>query len=564
MTAFRPICATPVGSVSGLNISAFREAVIDDTVSRTYLVEITLGIEDYKIDPVPAAGAAIAAGPLCGGDLVNQTGGYALVRFSDNGYITAQKDPTNPDVEFPGRASVPLTVRRSVSIAPEERIDGTQRGDSLFEDGDGEVAKYVARSAVDGRPVRVLVGPTNGEYDAFSPVFTGVGKGWMPEMDRVRLEVRDRGYTLDSAVQTELYEGTGDAEGDASLEGGVKPLLYGKCRNVTPVLVDQANLVYQVHDGQIEAVDAVYDRGAALTAGADYATYVDLIAGGSGAGTYDTCLATGHIMIGGSPDGLVTADVRGDKTDGEYVDTPAEIVRRIMSRGEISDSYIAQGDFDSLALDVSAESGYYITDPVSMRKVVNELLSGIGASWWCSRGGKIRVGRLKKPSVVSRVLRLTKEEILSLEQVALPETIALPNWRRRVSYRRFWTQQNTDLAATISDSRRQELAREWRIQSDTDTSVRSVHLEARNPDPVPSYLDDEADALSLAEHLLDLYGIRRRVFAVTVKTSGHLVDIFDNVFLVYPRYGLEGGQAFRCVGIREDCARAEVTLFLWG
>lgn len=563
---------TALGTISGGTIAdsgdiivsaAFRAAMMDESQPRTYLVEMSVASEIASvIEPETIAGTTLADGAVCGG-ADNGSGGVAIVYFSDTGHITFPTDD-DPNREYEGRAAVPLVIERSVSLTPETRADGSQTGSSTFEDGDGAVGKYVAGSAVDGRNIRVLAGPKGGAYNDFSVIFNGQGVGWIAEEDRVRLEIRDNAYILDSVLQSELYAGTGSEEGDSTLTGIPKPLVFGKCLNITPILIDAANLIYQVHDGAVEAISAVYDRGAALSLNADRANYAALAAGVPGGGNFDTCIAEGYIKLGGSPDGQITADVEGDKTGGDYAENTAEIVRRMMSRAGVTSTYLAEDTFTTLAEDISAVAGLFFDRAVTTRDAINTSLSGIGASWWVGRDGRIRVGRLSPPKIINQVVRLTVDEIIDIRQVAMPSSVWPPNWRRRVGYQKAWTVQPTDIAAAVSDARKHFLATEWRVQTSADATVKTLHPLATDPDPVPSYLDDSTDAADLAAFLLGLFSPERRYFAVTIKSSGHLVDIFDSLLVIHPRFGLANGKAFRCVGIREDCERTEVTLFLWG
>ena len=99
-----------------------------------------------------------------------------------------------------------------------------------------------------------------------------------------------------------------------------KPLCFGYCRNITPFLTNPSLLEYHVHDGQIEEVLAVYDQGSLLTLTTDYS--VDL--------------STGKITLVSSPTGIVTADVRGAKVSGTWLDSTEEISAELISRAGVS------------------------------------------------------------------------------------------------------------------------------------------------------------------------------------------------------------------------------------
>ncbi|MGH2173878.1 hypothetical protein ACQ1Z4_14290, partial [Enterococcus faecalis] len=87
---------------------------------------------------------------------------------------------------------------------------------------------------------------------------------------------------------------------------------FGSPQNISPVLLVPASLIYQAHDGAMQSIDAVYDRGAPLTGAGDVADYAALAAASVSSGQFKTCLALGLFKLGSAAAGTVTADVKGD------------------------------------------------------------------------------------------------------------------------------------------------------------------------------------------------------------------------------------------------------------
>lgn len=160
----------------------------------------------------------------------------------------------------------------------------------------------------------------------------------------------------------------------------------------------------------------------------------------------------------------------------------------------------------------------------------------------------------------------TEADVLELES----EATELPLWRQKVSYQKNWTVQDADslagsvTAGSVTDDRVAFLTEELRLATASDPGVKERHLLARDPEPIPSLFDGEAAARAEAERLLALYGVRRDLYRVTVKTQPYRLDLDDQVQLVYPRFGLEGGRVFRVVGLEERAEVNRVTLELWG
>jgi len=155
----------------------------------------------------------------------------------------------------------------------------------------------------------------------------------------------------------------------------------------------------------------------------------------------------------------------------------------------------------------------------------------------------------------------TPAEILELET----EPTELPAWRQRVTWGRSWTLQSADsLAGGTDPDHRDFVGQESRLAVAEDPAIQDVHRLARDPEPVSSLLDAKADAEAEAARLLALYGARRELYRVTVKTQPYRLELGDSVRLDYPRFGLQPGRIFRIVGLEERADTHRVTLELWG
>ncbi|HBL27522.1 MAG TPA: hypothetical protein DD490_11860 [Acidobacteria bacterium] len=332
----------------------------------------------------------------------------------------------------------------------------------------------------------------------------------------------------------------------ASLEGRPKPLCFGKCLNVAPVQAHPSLLLYQVHDGPIQGIDAVYNRGVALGA-AQYT--VDLLRG-----TFTLLQAPGD-------GGVITADVRGD-TLGGYVSSVAGIVRRVVATyGPLTAADLDSASFTVLDAANPAVTGLYAADQRTLLDVLDELVNSIGAFYGFDRGGKFEVGLFTAPSAAQPdAASFGPAEILEIEA----QPTELPVWRQRVGYERNWTVQAGDgLAGAVSEERKAFLAEEVRLAVASDETVKTKFLLARDPEPWRTLLADKTAAQSEADRLLVLYGQRREMYRVTAKTQPYKLELGDQVALDYNRFGLTG-RRFRVVGLEERADVNRVTMELWG
>lgn len=90
------------------------------------------------------------------------------------------------------------------------------------------------------------------------------------ETDKLTIKLRDRQAEMNNPLQPTKYAGTNalpaGLEGVDDIKGKPKPVCLGRVLNVPAVLVNTSKLIYQVNDGAIASLDAVYDRGVALRA----------------------------------------------------------------------------------------------------------------------------------------------------------------------------------------------------------------------------------------------------------------------------------------------------------
>lgn len=560
-----PIGVEPIARAPGPAAfpAGFVTALEEPDGDGQYLIEISA----YKGGEARSGGIAtiaeipIATVPAGGGTSVGQVN----LAYADRHWTGSPSDADKANVFYEGRVTHPFDLSRAMPILPEEdRRARRQFGSIEIANGDGALDPILQSYAVDGRRVRVLFGPYMGEYNEFRAVLDVLGTGWEGDARRVRIGLRDRTYSLDLPLQETLYAGTGGAEGTDELNGKPKPLNFGRTRNITPVLLDPLNLIYQWHDGESFALDDVYDRGATLTAsGTDVASYAALVSQGVSAGEYATCLAQSMFKLGALPDGLVTCDTRGD-ADPSYINTLDQIALRILRvRHGLSGMWIDTASFAGAAA-IAGEMGIYI-DPIqtpTTAEVLTRLMGAVSAWWGAGRDGKIRAGRLGAPEDRSPNVTLGEYDILSLT----PEIAPVPRWRQRVGYKPNWTvQRGEDLATSVTAARRQFLTAPFSVVSASDAVTRVRHPQALDPDPLPSLYENEADADTLADYLLDLHSPDRQLFRAVVKRIGLKLDLQKIARITWPRYGLNG-KNFAAVGINDRAGpRGDlVELLVWG
>lgn len=479
------------------------------------------------------------------------TGTFGVVKTyaSTTGYTSEPGD--NPgNTHFEGRIEVPLQFERS--IVGQGGFGGQASvGFGVLElaNTDGFYDDIVNDGATDGRRIVIKIGADEYRYDQFGVIFDGTSSGMEGTENSVRVRLRDLNYLLARPLQNNVYGGTGGLDGNLDIKGNVKPLCFGRCLNIAPVLVNPTGLVYQFNDGPSQAVNAVYDRGALLSPGSGYTVN----------------LTTSTITLTTAPAGTITADVQGMKSSGVYLSSTASIIDYLLRNNTIvTTDRIDTVSISRCASDSSAEIGIYITEKVNADDTIGALMLGIGGWWGFNRSGKFQIAVFKAPTGNARI-EAGEEDITAVERITLPDGIYPPPWRYRVGYQRNWTVQGSDLAGVVTTDRRAFLLEQYRTGSAQDEVITLKHPMSREPDIIPAYFSEQVHADAEAERLLNLYGrTARSMYRVTLKTYPFQLDIGDVVALRYPRWSLREGRNFVVVSVDDDAVTNDITITVFG
>lgn len=548
-----------------LDTSAF-EAFLAEVVSpRCWVLEMD-AFSLAVTGGVSAAFADAAFGEVGFGEAVDQVvGGERTLRFSTHGYTSHATDtPANTHHESRIGRRLPVIDRQ---MAGRDGVGGltTVFAEVELTNRDGGLDLVKRQFSIEGRRARILIGRETDALADFGVLFTGVVQSVVVSEGTMQIRLSDGSAKLRRRLVNEtVYAGTGGLEGGDDLKGKAKPVALGDCLNVAPPLVDSAKLIYQVNDGAIQDVPDAFDRGVALTKGADYADAADMGANAPAAGFYRVLKTEGYIRLGATPAGTVTCDVEGD-AQGGYRDTAAEIVQRLLSqRAGLNSSEIDPASFNALAVAQPAPVGFWTaTTPVSCEAAADELLWGIGAFGGFSRHGAFTVGLLSDPVGVTEAAAYTRLEILKPGVVLepLPASVDPIAWRVDVGWGRNHTVQ-TDLAAAVTAARRTFSAEPIRYASTEDAATQSRHLLAREL-RVDGYFAAEADAEAERDRLVALWGVPRNVFRVPLKLPALVHDLGAVIRLEdYPRFGLQDGVPARVIGHRVEGARVELKVLV--
>lgn len=461
-----------------------------------------------------------------------RTNGMEAVRYLSSAHYT-----TGP-LDAPANTHYQAVISGGATITEKLSIDGTASlsfGDIEIGNADGSRDDWLNDLWIN-RPVALWMGDVRWPRADFRPIFAGTLAG-ISSRDRsmLNLALRDKLQRLNTPLS------------DAKLGGAtqnkdrIKPLCFGECHNVEPLLVDPATLTYQVHDGAIERIIEVRDNGVPVN--------------------YVGDLATGTFALTVQSSGLITCSVQGDKAGGVYRNTVASLVQRIITGyGKAADRFTgADLDAGNLAAFEAAHPqpvGIYLADRTNVLQACAVLAASVGAQAVMDSSGLLRLLKIAMPAVgVPTVVGAAQMAERSLHIADRPAVQA----SSKIGYCKNWTVQ-TSLLAGIPEEHKDLFAQEWLTSTASDSTVADDYRLAVEPVQADTLLLTALDAGAEAVRRLALWRTQRTVYGYTGTPALMLQALGGAQTLTHIRYGLGAGVAGQIVGITRDWLAGRVQL----
>jgi len=508
-------------------------------------------------------------------DIACHTGSApATLRFSTQGFVTGAAD-TPAHTYYEGRVKQPGNIQRTVF--DKGATFGSSKvgyGEVVLVNSDGALDAYLTYGFA-GFGITIQRGVMAPNQSV--PTWTTVLQGTMDSVDfswsEVSIKVRDRQQELTKPIQATRYGGTNSLpnglDGVATdIKGNGRPILYGRVYNITPPQVNTSRRIFELSDGVIQSVDAVYDRGTALSAGAAYSSQADMETNAPSAGQYRAWLnsAGSYIRLGSEPVGAVTVDAtQGAATANR---TAAQLMNQVLLKGGISSGDITAADVTALDTAAAYETGYWVTDGTDTTgiMVLDALANSVGCFWGVDRLGKFRMGQLAAPIIGNSIGTITALDIIKIDRVrSTDQGGGVPAWQVTLNYGRMFTVQ-TDLAAAVPTVLKSDRAEQWRTVLANDSSVKTQWPKAVEV-TFDTHLVSASDAATEATRRLGLYKVRRDTLQARVKLSDPMaaaIDLGKTLTVQVNRFGMSAGKAYLVTGIRTDLRNNTFDLTLWG
>lgn len=524
----------------------------------------------------------------------------ATIYASDVGYVSKAGDAV-PLQPYRPALKQAFAINRRVSFNPISDKPSMSFGQLDLSNTDGYYSTLAASTNSDGRGIRVLAGNKKWDasrgiwldpnYSELRKVFAGIAQPWFCDDTALQIPLSDPTYWLSQPIQSQLYAGTGRLEGgdgltptllnQPNLLGLPKPMTRGGSQqypvlNVTPVLVDAQNLIYQYTDGPGTVVN-LSENG--LPGGFTYAGDVsDLYATPAPpSGSYRTCNRLGLFQMGATP-GTLTADVTGAYPDGSTPTTAAAMALALLQAdSELPGQYINTASFNLADLYFPYQCGYFIgTTPTVATDILGPLLGSIGATLVSRRDGTLGCFALRAIAAgAAPTFSYDPSNAISCAGQSLGAPLDPPPFRWRVGVQKNWTVQTSGLNTTLGVLRKSFLGQEYTTAGWGYTggggwvnpTIQNAYRRPSDPAIIPSYITRTSDGTLLAAALGALWGVQpaRTLYALDVPFQlGIQHEIGDLIKITWPTRNLVNGAIGQLVGdqVTSDGRNTTITLLV--
>jgi hypothetical protein len=368
---------------------------------------------------------------------------------------------------------------------------------------------------------------------------------------------------LDNPFLTDVYLGTNvlpnGVEGTADdIKGELKPWCWGTVTNVELKACNTSKLIYKANQGMGsgEQIYAVYDRGVALTAGADYTDQTDMEANAPMGGEYRVLKSSGYIRLGSSPAGQITVNMV--KGSSGAMRTIAQTMKAIFAYKSLIPL-----EADVVALDAinSREVGAYYDKEITISDALNRVSKSCGSYFYYDRTGQLRIGYFQDPAYAIVFNTLEEYQIIDIEHI--PTATNKPYAKYVASWRPVETiQSDNDLAFSVSKAFSDSVKSHYRKYSYSVANAETNYNSNKVLQIVTRFYY-EIGASEQVTRMLALYSKQRRCFEVKISIEFFDFEIGSAFYLSHYRFGLS---QLKCllIGYSLSLEDDTATLRLWG
>ena len=460
-------------------------------------------------------------------EAVGHVGGDEVVHyFSSAGYVTTPAcTPANqvylPYVDSIGSLNETLSLNGKPSIS---------LGEISLDNSEGNLDSLLDVIWTN-RDVSVFIGDSRWPRDQFRRIYRGVIDDIVVKnRNSMSLKIMDRLQALNTPISDAVL---------VDKDNALIPLCFGEVCNVTPTLVDESLLEYQLHNGSVESIEEVRDKGVPVG--------------------YVPNNTNGTFTLTAKPFGQVTCSVKGDATGG-YTDRVAPLISRLATEyGSARTRFTTVdldldnlNDFDALHPQCV---GIYLDSRTNTLEVMSRLADSVGASVTVSKEGLLRLHKIQAATGVP-VLEIDEFDMVENSfsvRTRIPVIAA-----HKVAYNRNWTTQ-TDLATGLPESHRDQWEEDWKYVNSKDTAVADLYRLFDEPEPIETHLQIKSEAQQEADRLTEFFKVQRYIYSFQGFSKLLTLELADEVQITHSRF-VSGSVLGLVVGLKGDWIKGTATV----
>lgn len=468
-----------------------------------------------------------------------------LIYLSNKNFNTGPAD-TPANTTYLPLLSTGVTFNQSISL---EGSASLSFGDISISNVNGELDSWLGYIWAN-KPISIYIGDVTFSRSDFTLIHSGyVQDVSSRDKNTLNINLRDVLQKVNTPVTSKTLGGT--QPNSTSLI----PLVFGEVYNITPVVVDSVNLVYQVHDGQIERIIEVRDNGVPLTENVGY--------------TVD--LSNGKFTLLNSPAGTITCSVQGEKTSidlntgalllGTYTNSIAKIIGvicRKYANAKVSAQELDLNAFSAFNSTNLAPAGVYLTSTTNTIQICQELAASVGGYFTGNNLGQLTLIQIKAPEFNGVLI----DDNYILENSCKLDTKLPVKGSVKLGYCKNWTVQ-TSLLTGIPEDHKQLLGLEYLVVSQKDvqvltaydlaeeSAVKNTLLVSNTPD---NYVSQEA------LRQLNIWRTPRFIYSLELPSKYLNIKLGSMITLKHSRFDLLNGAPGQVLSIQVDWNLGKITL----
>lgn len=268
----------------------------------------------------------------------------------------------------------------------------------------------------------------------------------------------------------------------------------------------------------------------------------------------DISLADATFRLSAYAGGVITVDYKGCKDqNGNLIELPGDVALLLLQHyGKVDSSLIDTAAFAQLNTDCPYRLARHLERPTTLAALLDELALSVGAVLGQKRTGELVMERFSIPASsdpnIKTYSELTMADVREyIETSNLYSSLRL-GWRRNNCVQ---TNAQAQLGGWDYDAR-------WTVRE--NTTARRLY-QNRNTLEFISWLVDEADAASVADRLITVYGVPWHVIEFATGVVPLETDVGDTIRIERNRTPLEDDERyFKIIGFTEDHQAKEITV----